>query len=305
MRLLTFTTGSPAGGPVDPAPRLGAERDGLVHDLAALAAHAGVRIPPDLLSLVQAGPAALDVVRALLGGALPGHAVHRIEDVRLCAPHRPGKIIGVGLNYVEHVAESSRSLDTDKELPPRPVLFSKPATAVTGPGAPVLHNGDLTAQLDWECELAVVIGRTAFRVSEEAAYEHVFGYSIVNDISARDQRRSGQWFFSKGQDSYAPFGPVVVTADEIPDPMALDLDLRVNGVTKQKSNTRHMLFPIARLIADISSGVTLEPGDVIATGSPSGVGAGMVPPEFLVPGDTVEATVERIGTLTNPVVDAR
>ncbi|KOY56745.1 fumarylacetoacetate hydrolase family protein [Streptomyces sp. XY332] len=301
MRLLTFTTG-------DSAARLGADVDGLVLDLAVLADHAGVDLPRDLLSFVQAGPAAQETATRLLAAhasARPAGAVHRLEEVTLGAPLRPGKIIGVGLNYVEHVEESSRSLDTDKELPPRPVLFSKPATAVTGPGAPILHNGDLTQQLDWECELAVVIGRTAFRVSEEDAYEHIFGFSIVNDISARDQRRSGQWFFSKGQDSYAPFGPVVVTVDEIPDPMALDLSLRVNGVTKQKSSTRHMLFPIARLIADISSGVTLEPGDVIATGSPSGVGAGMVPPEFLVPGDTVEATVERIGTLANPVVDAR
>ncbi|MFE5540051.1 fumarylacetoacetate hydrolase family protein [Streptomyces sp. NPDC056492] len=304
MRLLTFTA-SAAG---DPAPRLGADVDGLVLDLAVLADHAGVDLPGDLLSFVQAGPAAQEAARRLIGAdpaARPAGAAHRLEDVTLAAPLRPGKIIGVGLNYVEHVEESSRSLDTDKELPPRPVLFSKPATAVTGPGAPILHNGDLTRQLDWECELAVVIGRTAFRVSEEDAYGHIFGFSIVNDISARDQRRSGQWFFSKGQDSYAPFGPVVVTADEIPDPMALDLSLRVNGVTKQKSNTRNMLFPVARLIADISSGVTLEPGDVIATGSPSGVGAGMVPPEFLVPGDRVEATVERIGTLANPVVDAR
>ena len=143
------------------------------------------------------------------------------------------------------------------------------------------------------------------RVAEEDAWEHVFGYSIVNDISARDQRRSGQWFFSKGQDSYAPFGPVVVTADEIPDPHDLDLGLKVNGETKQDSNTRHMLFRIPRLIADISSGVTLEPGDVIATGSPSGVGAGMVPPQFLRPGDLVEATIQHIGTLANPVVDVR
>ncbi|MFD8983673.1 fumarylacetoacetate hydrolase family protein [Streptomyces sp. NPDC059564] len=300
MRLLTFTA-----APYGAAPRLGVETDGHVLDVAALADHAGVPLPHDLLGLIQAGPSTLDAVRRLLGGDRPAHAVHRTEDVRLGAPLRPGKIIGVGLNYVEHVEESSRSLDTDKELPPRPVLFSKPATAVTGPGAPILHNADLTTQLDWECELAVVIGRTAHRVSEEDAYDHIFGFSIVNDISARDQRRSGQWFFSKGQDSYAPFGPVVVTADEIPDPMDLDLSLRVNGVTKQKSNTRHMLFPIARLIADISSGVTLEPGDVIATGSPSGVGAGMVPPEFLTPGDTVEATVQLIGTLANPVVDAR
>ncbi|MCX4695717.1 fumarylacetoacetate hydrolase family protein [Streptomyces sp. NBC_01408] len=302
MRLVTYTLD-------DGPPVLGAQVDAdhLV-DLAVLADHAGVELPVDLLSFIQAGAPARETANRLLAAGptgWPTEAVRRIAEVSLRAPLRPGKIIGVGLNYVEHVAESSRSLDTDKELPPRPVLFSKPATAVTGPGQPILHNADLTAQLDWECELAVVIGRTAFRVSEEEAYDHVFGYSIVNDISARDQRRSGQWFFSKGQDSYAPFGPAVVTADDVPDPMNLDLSLRVNGVTKQKSNTQHMLFPIARLIADISSGVTLEPGDVIATGSPSGVGAGMVPPEFLTPGDTVEATVEGIGTLTNPVVDAR
>lgn len=301
MRLVTYTLN-------DSPLRLGAQADDLVVDLATLAGLADVQLPLDLLSFIQAGAAAQDAASRLLAGGpavWPAGAVHRLDEVSLRAPLRPGKIIGVGLNYVEHVEESSRSLDTDKERPSRPVLFSKPATAVTGPGQPILHNADLTTQLDWECELAVVIGRTAFKVSEEEAYDHIFGFSIVNDISARDQRRSGQWFFSKGQDSYAPFGPAVVTADEIPDPMALDLSLRVNGVTKQKSNTRHMLFPIARLIADISSGVTLEPGDVIATGSPAGVGAGMVPPEFLHPGDTVEATIEGIGTLTNPVVDAR
>ncbi|WP_404961927.1 fumarylacetoacetate hydrolase family protein [Streptomyces sp. 147326] len=309
MRLLTFTTeATGTNGSTGATERLGVEANDLVLDLAVLADHAGVRLPHDLLSFVQAGPAAEEAARQLLAAdpaGAPAGAVHRLEDVTLRAPLRPGKIIGVGLNYIEHVEESSRSLDTDQDLPPRPVLFGKPATAVTGPGQPILHNADLTTQLDWECELAVVIGRTAHRVSEEEAYDHIFGFSIINDISARDQRRSGQWFFSKGQDSYAPFGPVIVTRDEIRDPMALDLSLRVNGVTKQKSNTRHMLFPIARLIADISSGMTLEPGDVIATGSPSGVGAGMVPPEFLTPGDTVEATVELIGTLTNPVVDAR
>lgn len=307
MRLLTYTL-STLSDLSDGTPRLGVRIDGeRVVDLAALAEGAGVDLPADLLSFIRAEDSQ-DIARGLLAGdpeGWPAAAVHRLDEVTPHAPFRPGKIIGVGLNYVEHVEESSRSLDTDKDLPPRPVLFSKPATAVTGPGSPILHNADLTEQLDWECELAVVIGRRAFKVSEEDAYDHIFGYSIVNDISARDQRRSGQWFFSKGQDSYAPFGPVVVTADSIGDPMALDLELRVNGVTKQKSNTRHMLFPIAKLIADITSGVTLEPGDVIATGSPSGVGAGMTPPEFLVPGDTVEATVEGIGTLTNPVIDAR
>ncbi|MDI2129930.1 fumarylacetoacetate hydrolase family protein [Yinghuangia seranimata] len=298
MRLITYTVD---GGPE----RFGAEAGGRVVDLAALAAERGAEIPDGLLSVVRGGPEALAAVRSLVesaGADAPGHA---LSDVSLRAPLRPGKVIGIGLNYVEHVAESSRTLDTDKELPDRPVLFGKPATAVTGTGQPILHNGDLTQQLDWECELAVVIGRTAFKVSEEDAYDYVFGYSIMNDISARDQRRSGQWFFSKGQDSYCPFGPAVVTADEIADPLDLDLSLTVNGQTKQKSNTRHMLFKIPKLIADITSGMTLEPGDVISTGSPSGVGAGMVPPEYLWPGDVVEATVQGIGTLSNPVVDAR
>jgi 2-keto-4-pentenoate hydratase/2-oxohepta-3-ene-1,7-dioic acid hydratase in catechol pathway len=236
--------------------------------------------------------------------ALDGPVLPR-DAVRLHAPFRPGKIIGVGLNYVEHVEESSRSLDTAKELPDRPVLFSKPATAVVGPDEPIRHDGNLTAQLDWECELAVIIGRTARRVGKADALNHVFGYSIMNDISARDQRRGGQWWFSKGQDSYAPFGPCVRTADEVPDPQVLDLGLRVNGAVKQKGNTRHMLFDVATLIADISSGVTLEPGDVISTGSPQGVGAAQNPPQFLQPGDVVECTVEGIGTLRNPVVDAR
>ncbi|MYV97549.1 fumarylacetoacetate hydrolase family protein [Streptomyces sp. SID3343] len=299
MRLVTFTT-------QDSTPRLGAQIGDRVLDLAALAAASGAELPGDLLALIQAGPAALVTVRELVAAAgESGDAVHAFADVTLLAPLRPGNIVGIGLNYVEHVAESNRTLDTAKELPDRPVLFGKPSTAITGPGHPILHDGNLTQQLDWECELAVVIGRTAHKVSEADAWEHVFGYSIMNDISARDQRRSGQWFFSKGQDSYAPFGPAVVTADAIADPHALDLSLRVNGDVKQKSNTRHMLFDIPRLIADISSGMTLEPGDVISTGSPSGVGAAQDPPQYLQPGDVVEATVEGIGTLTNPVIDAR
>ncbi|MEV6974993.1 fumarylacetoacetate hydrolase family protein [Kitasatospora sp. NPDC093806] len=301
MHLLTYC----ADG--DDTPRLGALLGaGRVADLSALAAATGAELPGDLLGVIRAGEPALATARTLLTAA-DAHpaAVRRLADLALRAPLRPGKIVGVGLNYVEHVAESHRTLDTERELPDRPVLFGKPSTAVTGPGQPIRHNADLTKQLDWECELAVVIGEPAFRVTEAEAWRHVFGYSIVNDISARDQRRSGQWFFSKGQDSYAPFGPTVVTADEIPDPQALDLSLRVNGELRQSSNTRHMLFGIARLIADISAGVTLEAGDVISTGSPSGVGAGLVPPQFLQPGDLVEATIERIGTLTNPVIDAR
>ena len=263
-----------------------------------------VTVPERLIDYIAAGPGLHDSVRAAVAGAdaWSSDLTYALADVTLRAPLRPGKIVGVGLNYVEHVEESSRTLDTAKELPTRPVLFSKPGTAVVGPGEPIQHNGAMTQQLDWECELAVVMGRVARNVSEAQALDYVFGYSIVNDISARDQRRSGQWFFSKGQDSYAPFGPMIVTTDEITDPHTLRLSLTVNGDQRQDGNSTHMLFKIPVLIADITSGVTLEPGDVIATGSPQGVGAAMDPPTFLQPGDVVACTIEGIGTLENPVV---
>lgn len=294
MRFVTFSTAD------QPNPRIGIVVDEDVKDLKAALGDVVV-IPERLIDFIAAGPDLLSQVRAAQDAWIAAPSVGRLEDVTLHAPLRPGKVVGVGLNYVEHVEESSRSLDTDKDLPTRPVLFSKPGTAVIGPGASIRHNGALTQQLDWECELAVVIGKPALGVSESDALDHVFGYSIINDISARDQRRSGQWFFSKGQDSYAPFGPMIVTTDEIPDPHTLQLSLTVNGDKRQNGNSRHMLFKIPTLIADISSGVTLEPGDVIATGSPQGVGAAMDPPTFLQPGDVVECTIERIGTLRNPV----
>lgn len=294
MRLLTFAA--------DDGPRLGAEHAGTIVDVTATALARGLTAPVTMLELIEGGDEGLERVAEVLDG--PTVDVEP-TGLRWLAPiPRPGKIVGVGLNYAEHVDESARTLDTAEELPDRPVLFDKPTTAVVGHGGEILHDGELTAQLDWEVELAVVIGRRARQVAPEDAYAHVFGYSIVNDISARDQRRGGQWFFSKGQDTYAPFGPVVVTADEIDDPLDLDLRLRVNGVEKQRSNTRFMLFTIATLIADISSGMTLEPGDVIATGSPSGVGASFTPQQFLAPGDLVEAEIEGIGTLRNAVVDA-
>jgi 2-keto-4-pentenoate hydratase/2-oxohepta-3-ene-1,7-dioic acid hydratase in catechol pathway len=224
--------------------------------------------------------------------------------VRLLAPiPRPRKnIFGIGLNYVEHVAESARTLDTAKELPKQPVVFSKPPTTVIGNGDAIQHDEQVTQQMDWEVELAVVIGSTCRRTSKDEAMGKVFGYTVMNDVSARDCRRAGQWIFSKGQDTYAPMGPCIVTADEVADPHNLDLWLKVNGKIKQQSNTRHMLFKIPDLIADISSAITLEPGDIIATGTPAGVGAGMDPQEWLWPGDVVELGVETIGELRNPVV---
>ncbi|MET4575342.1 fumarylacetoacetate hydrolase family protein [Ottowia thiooxydans] len=301
MRLVTFRAN------VSASARLGAIVDDLVVDLQRLGAHAGQAIPADILDFIDLGPHAVASTTALLEahrGKWPLGTALPLVNVKLLAPiPRPRKnIFGIGLNYVEHVEESSRTLDTAKELPKQPVIFSKPPTAVIGPDDAIEHNAAITQQLDWEVELAVVIGRRAKRVTDEKALDHVFGYTVLNDISARDNRRAGQWIYSKGQDTYAPLGPVIVTADELADPHNLNLSLKVNGVEKQNSNTRHLLFNINHLIADISAAITLEPGDIIATGTPSGVGAGRTPQEWLWPGDVVEAWVEGIGTLRNPVV---
>ena len=303
MKLVTYRAS------VEAAARLGVMDGDLVVDVAHLGVMMGEELPDSMLGLIDTGRSGLATLKACLDGAEGDYAVGVATDlanVTLLAPiPRPRKnIFGIGLNYVEHVAESAASLDTSKDLPKQPVIFSKPPTTVIGPGDAIEHNAKITQQLDWEVELAVIIGTTARRVSREAALNHVFGYSVMIDISARDNRRAGQWIFSKGQDTYAPFGPCIITADDIPDPQTLDLWLTVNGVEKQRSNTRHMLFKVDTLIADISSGITLEPGDIIASGTPEGVGAGRTPQEWLWPGDVVVATVEGIGTLRHPVVNA-
>jgi len=300
MKLVTYRIGEQAA-------RLGAIVDGMVVDIERLGEAADLDLPDDMLGFIDAGPSALRVTAEILSdceGNWPVGVATALANVRLLAPiPRPRKnIFGIGLNYVEHVEESARTLDTATDLPKQPVVFSKPPTSVIGPGVAIEHNAKMTQQLDWEVELAVIIGTTAKRIDEADAMDHVFGYSVMIDVSARDCRRAGQWIFSKGQDTFAPFGPCIVTADEIPDPHQLRLWLTVNGVSKQDSNTRHMLFKVPHLIADISSGMTLEPGDVIATGTPSGVGAGRTPQEWLWPGDVVEAEVEGIGRLRHPVV---
>lgn len=302
MKLVTYRNG------VEGAGRLGVIVGDLVVDVAALAAAAGQSLPDTMLGLIDAGRPGLAALGALLsavGHTPPAGSATALANVTLLAPiPRPRKnIFGIGLNYTEHVAESAKSLDTNPDLPREPVVFSKPPTAVIGPGEPICHDASMTQQLDWEVELATIIGTRARRVTREAALGHVFGYSVMIDVSARDNRRAGQWIFSKGMDSYAPFGPCIVTADEIPDPQALDLWLTVNGVEKQRSNTAHMLFKVDELIADISTGMTLEPGDIIATGTPAGVGAGRDPQEWLWPGDVVVACVEGIGTIRHPVVN--
>lgn len=301
MKLVTYRASIEAEG------RLGVIKDGLVIDVARLGLALGETFAVDMLGLIEQGPDGLaSLARALEAteGKRPAGIAVPFENVRLMAPiPRPRKnIFGIGLNYVEHVAESAKSLDTSKNLPEKPVVFSKPLTSVIAHGEPIQHNAAMTQQLDWEVELAVIVGKRATRISKENAMSHVFGYSVINDVSARDNRRAGQWIFSKGQDSYCPFGPAIITSDEIADPHNLDLWLRKNGEEKQRSNTRHLLFDIPTLIADISSGITLEPGDIIATGTPAGVGAGREPQEWMWPGDVIECGVDGIGVLVNPVV---
>ncbi len=300
MKLVSYRSSPEA------AARLGVIENRFVVDVERLGRLAALPLPDSMLDLIQAGPRAVSALADVLQHSKqrPIDGMLPMANVKLLAPiPRPRKnLFGIGLNYVEHVEESSRSLDTSKDLPDKPVIFSKPPTTVIGPGEPVHHDKAITRQLDWEVELAVIIGTTCRRVAEQDALGHVFGYSVLIDISARDCRRAGQWIYSKGQDTYAPFGPCIVTADEIGDPQMLDLWLSVNGVMKQKSNTRHMLFKVPTLIADISAGMTLEPGDIIATGTPSGVGAGRKPQEWLWPGDVIEAGVQKIGELRHPVV---
>ena len=301
MRLVTYRS------TVVDAARLGVVQGDDIIDVQRFAALRGVELPACMLAFIDLGPSALRVLKDLLQaaqGQWPATCAVPAVNVQLLAPiPRPRKnIFGIGLNYVEHVAESSRTLDTTKDLPKQPVIFSKPPTTVVGPGEPIRHDARITQQLDWEVELAAVIGKRACRVSVDEALNYGFGYSVMIDVSARDCRRAGQWIYSKGQDSYGPFGPCIVTADEIPDPQTLDLWLTVNGAMKQKSNTRHMLFKVNELVSDISAGITLEPGDIIATGTPEGVGAGRSPQEWLQPGDVVVAYVEGIGQIRHPVV---
>jgi 2-keto-4-pentenoate hydratase/2-oxohepta-3-ene-1,7-dioic acid hydratase in catechol pathway len=190
-------------------------------------------------------------------------------------------------------------------VPEDPIFFTKATTTVNGPYDPIEIDPTVSDHIDWEVELGAIIGRAGKNITAAQALEHIFGYMVINDVTARDlQRRHKQWFRGKSLDGSCPMGPWIVTADEIPDPHALGLRLRVNGITKQEANTRLLINSLPVIIETLSAGLTLEPGDVIATGTPAGVGDARNPPEYLKPGDVVEAEVDGIGTLRNPVIRA-
>jgi 2-keto-4-pentenoate hydratase/2-oxohepta-3-ene-1,7-dioic acid hydratase in catechol pathway len=227
--------------------------------------------------------------------------------VQLAAPiPRPRKnIVCLGQNYAEHAKESAEARGREAAELEAPIFFTKAPTTVNSPYGKIVIDPSVSVEIDWEAELAVIIGKGGKNIREEEALSHVFGYTVLNDVSARDlQWRHKQYFKGKSIDGYCPMGPWIVTANEIADPQELTVRLRVNGVTKQDGNTRMMIFPVRTIIAVLSQGMTLEPGDIIATGTPSGVGFARKPPEFLKAGDVMETEIEGIGTLRNLVVNA-
>jgi 2-keto-4-pentenoate hydratase/2-oxohepta-3-ene-1,7-dioic acid hydratase in catechol pathway len=224
-------------------------------------------------------------------------------DATLHAPLYPRKnVFCVGRNYLAHAEEGARALGKALDLPSVPTFFTKAPTSIAGPDATLNLSGIVSQKYDWEAELAVVIGTKCKDVAEKDALDMIYAYTALNDVSARDlQRATTQWFKGKTLDDTCPLGPWLVTADEIGDPQQLDVSLRVNGETKQHASTSAMIFSVARCIADLSQGTTLEPGDIIATGTPSGVALGMKPPVYLEPGDKVSIEISGIGELANPV----
>jgi 2-keto-4-pentenoate hydratase/2-oxohepta-3-ene-1,7-dioic acid hydratase in catechol pathway len=263
-----------------------------------------------VLDLLQQGEEALNGVRALVDElvraregdrrGIPDGVLLKRDTVTLVAPLlHPQKIIGVGLNYGDHCRENHL------EPPKKPITFAKYPSAIIGPEEAIDLHPECTQQVDYEAELGVVIGKVTRQVSREEAMASVAGYTIINDVSARDiQFSEGQWVRAKSLDTFCPLGPVLVSRDEIPNPHSLEISCTLGGETVQHSNTRHLLFDVPYLVSFLSQGSTLLPGDVISTGTPGGVGYYRKPQRFLMEGDTVQIEIEQIGVLRNPVVRA-
>jgi len=302
MRYATFSSTA------DTTPRLGVVHDTHVTDVAQLLAGTWPgAVPPTLLALIQSGPEAWKRAAELITKALgqaPTGATHDARAVRWHAPiPRPTKnIVCLGLNYFSHVVETSKPLDKPAKAPEVPLFFTKAPTTVNGPYDIVPWDEAATEQVDYEVELGVIVGVGGKNIVKANALGHVFGYTVINDVSARDvQFRHKQWFKGKSLDGFCPMGPLVVTADEFGSPQGKRITLRVNGETRQNATTADMIFPVDVMFEYLSQGMTLEPGDIIATGTPDGVGLGRVPPEYLKDGDVVEAEVEGIGVLRNRI----
>ncbi|HET7814913.1 MAG TPA: fumarylacetoacetate hydrolase family protein [Candidatus Baltobacteraceae bacterium] len=271
--------------------------------------HDGSRVRPGTLDgetiLPLACDSLLDYIMAPAADRASLQTNERIAlaDVKLAAPIRPRKnVFCVGRNYLEHAKEGARASGRELKLPEVPTFFSKAPTAIADPSSDLSFAQSVSSEYDWEGELAVIIGSPIKDATEENAMDAVFGYSCLNDITARDlQRAHLQWLKGKSLDNSCPIGPWIVGTDEIPDPHRLHITTRVNGRRKQDSNTGHMIFQIPRIIAELSKGMTLEPGDVIATGTPDGVGFARTPPEFFSNGDLVEVEIQKIGILRNTI----
>ena len=255
------------------------------------------------LDVITRGPAALAAIEALVNGrhssAGRGHATaYKLDSIEFLPAVYPGKILAIGRNYAEHAAEGG------SDLPTAPLLFNKLPNALSAHNAPIVLP-PISTQVDFEAELAVIIGRIAKRVTEAEALDYVFGYSLINDVSARDlQFGDKQWTRGKSLDTFAPLGPFITTRDEIEDVQSLKIEGVLNGEVMQSSNTSRMIFKVAYLVSYLSQGITLQPGDVIASGTPDGVGIFRKPPVLLKPGDVFEVEIEKLGTLRNPVVAA-
>jgi 2-keto-4-pentenoate hydratase/2-oxohepta-3-ene-1,7-dioic acid hydratase in catechol pathway len=287
------------------------DRYGLVIDeniLDLTTAPAGVALPKDLETFIKVGEivveAAADLEQRALKGQMGRHLIP-LSKVRLLAPfpHPHKNVFCVGRNYFKHALEGAKARGEELKLPSVPELFTKPPTAVIGPDDEIYYDSGVTTQVDYESELAVVIGKRGRNIARENAYDHVFGYTVVNDVSARDIQyaHGGQWFKGKALDGSCPMGPAIVHKSSVPNPHNLGIWLRLNGEVMQDANTGDMTFDIPSVIEILSRGLTLEPGDVISTGTPPGVGFAREPKVFLKPGDVVEAEVESIGVLRNTV----
>jgi 2-keto-4-pentenoate hydratase/2-oxohepta-3-ene-1,7-dioic acid hydratase in catechol pathway len=258
-----------------------------------------------MLSLLDAGRSVWDQLASISQNDGDEYYVFR-DQVTFCSPiPRPRQnVICLGLNYVDHVSETSGAKQEEVKLPRSPIVFTKAANSMNGPYSDIEINTSVSAKMDWEAELGVIIGKSGFGISEQDAMQHVFGYTVINDVTARDRQKwHKQFYIGKSYKGCCPMGPVIVTADEIKDPHNLQLRSWVNGDLKQESNTKHQIFSIANVISVLSQGMELEAGDIIATGTPSGVGYARTPPEFLMPGDIVECEIENIGKISNRITE--